>query len=185
VTVEGHQRGGNPVPSGPPQDVGLEVDQTTPEIFEGRPISSSLIREAILAGRLDTAGYLLGRPPAVYGTVVKGDRRGTRLGFPTANLELHHAIRPPGGVYAAEVPLDGRLFKAVVNIGTRPTFRQDGAEVIEAHLLDYPGGDLYGRNLEVRFLARIRDEQKFDGPDSLKKQIGADIQVAREIGARS
>jgi riboflavin kinase/FMN adenylyltransferase len=164
------------------REVGLEVAQTEPEIFEGRPVSSSLIREAILAGRLDQAGYLLGRPPAVYGTVVRGDRRGSALGFPTANLELHHAVRPPGGVYAAAVPLDGTLYKAVVNIGTRPTFRQQGGEVIEAHLLDYRGGDLYGRNLEVRFLARIRDEQKFDGPDSLKKQISADIQVARGLG---
>lgn len=164
------------------REVGLEVDHAEPEMFEGRPVSSSLIREAILAGRLDQAGYLLGRPPAVYGTVVRGDRRGGTLGFPTANLELHHAVRPPGGVYAASVPLDGKLYRAVVNIGTRPTFRREGVEVIEAHLLDYPGGDLYGRNLEVRFLARIRDERKFDGPESLKRQIAADIQVARAIG---
>ena len=164
------------------REVGLDVARTEPEIFEGRPVSSSLIREAILAGRLDQAGYLLGRPPAVYGTVVRGDRRGSALGFPTANLELHHAVRPPGGVYAAAVPLDGTLYKAVVNIGTRPTFRPHGGELIEAHLLDFRGGDLYGRNLEVRFLARIRDEKKFDGPDSLKKQITADIQVARGLG---
>jgi len=69
----------------------------------------------------------------------------------------------------------------VVNIGTRPTFRENGAEVIEAQLLDFSGGDLYGRNLEVRFLSRIRDEQKFDGPDSLRKQISADILKARGI----
>jgi len=143
------------------REVGLEVDHAEPELFEGRPVSS---------------------PPAVYGTVVRGDRRGGTLGFPTANLELHHAVRPPTGVYAASVPLDGRLYRAVVNIGTRPTFRREGVEVIEAHLLDYPGGDLYGRNLEVRFLARIRDERKFDGPESLKRQIAADIQVARAIG---
>jgi len=163
------------------RDVGLAVRHSEPELFEGRPVSSSLIREAVLAGRLDQATYLLGRPPSVYGTVVKGDRRGTKLGFPTANLELHHAVRPPGGVYAAEVPLDARVYRAVVNIGTRPTFRENGAEVIEAHLLDYTGGDLYGRNLEVRFLDRIRDEQKFDGPDSLKRQISADILKARAI----
>ena len=164
------------------RDVGLEVRHSEAEIFEGRPVSSSLIREAVLSGRLSQATYLLGRPPSVYGTVVKGDRRGTPLGFPTANLELHHAVRPPGGVYAAEVPLDGRVYRAVVNIGTRPTFRKDGAEVIETHLLDYGGGDLYGRNLEVRFLSRIRDEQKFDGPDSLRKQISSDILKARGIG---
>jgi riboflavin kinase/FMN adenylyltransferase len=164
------------------REVGLQVRHSDPEIFEGKPVSSSLIREAVLAGRLDQATYLLGRPPAVYGTVARGDRRGSALGFPTANLELHHAVRPPGGVYAAEVPLDGQVYRAVVNIGTRPTFRSNGAEVIEAHLLDYEGGDLYGRNLEVRFLGRIRDEKKFDGPDSLKRQIAADIQVARGIG---
>lgn len=163
------------------RDTGLEVRHSEPEIFEGKPVSSSLIREAVLGGRLDQATYLLGRPPAVYGTVVKGDRRGTKLGFPTANLELHHAVRPPGGVYAAEVPLGGKVYRAVVNIGTRPTFRENGAEVIETHLLDYKGGDLYGRNLEVRFLGRVRDEQKFDGPDSLKRQINADIEVARRM----
>jgi riboflavin kinase/FMN adenylyltransferase len=167
------------------RQVGLEVRHSEPELYEGRPVSSSLIREAVLAGKLQEATFLLGRPPAVFGTVVKGDRRGSQLGFPTANLELHHAVRPPGGVYAAEVPLDGKLYRAVVNIGTRPTFRENGAEVIEAHLLDYKGGDLYGRSLEVRFLARVRAEQKFDGPESLKKQIAADITAARALESRT
>ncbi len=167
------------------RQVGLEVRHSEPELYEGRPVSSSLIREAVLAGKLQEATFLLGRPPAVFGTVVKGDRRGSQLGFPTANLELHHAVRPPGGVYAAEVPLGGRLYRTVVNIGTRPTFRENGAEVIEAHLLDYKGGDLYGRSLEVRFLARVRDEQKFDGPEALKKQIAADITAARALESRT
>jgi riboflavin kinase/FMN adenylyltransferase len=164
------------------RDVGLEVRHSDPEIFQGRPVSSSLIREAVFAGRLEEATFLLGRPPSVIGTVVRGERRGTKLGIPTANLELHHTVRPPPGVYAAEVPLEGRVYRAVVNIGTRPTFRENGAETIEAHLLDYAGGDLYGRVAEVRFLARIRDEQKFDGPDALKRQISADIDVARRLG---
>jgi riboflavin kinase/FMN adenylyltransferase len=163
------------------RDVGLEVRHSEPEIFLGRPVSSSLIREAIFAGKLDDAKFLLGRPPSVIGTVVRGDRRGTTLGFPTANLELHHAVRPPTGVYAAEVPLDGRTYRAVVNIGTRPTFQKNGAETIEVHLLDYAGGDLYGRVAEVRFLARIRDEKKFDGADALKRQITADIARARQL----
>lgn len=161
------------------RDVGLEVRRSDPELFQGRPVSSSLIREAIFAGRLEDAAFLLGRPPSVIGTVVRGERRGTALGFPTANLELHHAVRPPTGVYAAEVPLEGRIYRAVVNIGTRPTFRQNGSETIEVHLLDYAGGDLYGRIVEVRFLSRIRDERKFDGPEGLKRQIAADIDVAR------
>jgi len=163
------------------RDVGLEVRHSEPEIFQGRPVSSSLIREAVFAGRLEDATYLLGRPPSVIGTVVRGQRRGTALGIPTANLELHHAVKPPPGVYAGEVPLEGRVYRAVVNIGTRPTFHEEGVETIEAHLLDYPGGDLYGRVAEVRFLARIRDEKKFDGPDALKRQISADIDVARRL----
>ena len=163
------------------RDVGLDVRRSDPELFQGRPVSSSLIREAIFAGKLEDATFLLGRPPSVIGTVVRGARRGSTLGFPTANLELHHAVRPPTGVYAAEVPLEGRVHRAVVNIGTRPTFQQNGAEVIEVHLLDYSGGDLYGRVAEVRFLKRIRDEKKFDGPEALKRQISADIDVARHV----
>lgn len=161
------------------KEIGLEVRHCEPEYFQGQPVSSSLIREAIFAGRLDDARFLLGRPPSVIGTVVRGDRRGLALGFPTANLELHHAVRPPAGVYAAEIPLEGRSYRSVVNIGKRPTFKAGGVEGVEAHLLDFAGGDLYGRVLEVRFLARLRDEMKFDGPDALKKQIHADIDKVR------
>ena len=163
------------------RDVGLEARRCEPEYRDGRAISSSLIREAIFAGRLEEAAFLLGRPPSVHGTVVPGDRRGSALGFPTANLELHHAVRPPAGVYAAEVDLDGRTCRAVVNIGTRPTFRSEGAETLEAHLLDYRGGDLYGRALEVRFLRRLRDEKKFGSVDELKAQIQADIVSVNEM----
>jgi riboflavin kinase/FMN adenylyltransferase len=161
------------------RDLGLAVRRCEPELFEGRPVSSSLIRDLIFAGRLEEARGLLGRPPSVIGTVARGDRRGTAIGIPTANLELHHAVRPPAGVYAADVPLDGRLHRAVVNIGTRPTFKEQGVETIEAHLLDYRGGDLYGRVLEVRFLRRLRDEKKFEGVDALKAQIAEDISRAR------
>ncbi len=164
------------------RELGLEVRRCEPEIRGGRPVSSSLVREAVFAGRLEEAAYLLGRPPSVHGTVVRGARRGTGLGFPTANLELHHAVRPPPGVYAAEVPLDGRSFRAVVNIGTRPTFGREGAEALEAHLPDFRGGDLYGRALEVRFLRRIRDERKFDSVESLKERIRADVEESRRDG---
>lgn len=164
------------------RDVGLDVRHSEPEMFKDRPVSSSLVREAIFAGNLADATYLLGRPPSVIGTAVRGQRRGSTLGFPTMNLELHHAVKPPPGVYAAEVPLEGKTYRAVVNIGTRPTFQQNGAETIEAHLLDFKGGDLYGRVAEVRFLSRIRDEKKFDGPEALKRQIHSDIEVARRLG---
>ena len=161
------------------RELGLAVKRCEPELFEGRPVSSSLIRELIFAGRLDEARRLLGRPPSVIGTVVRGDRRGSAIGIPTANLALHHAAKPPGGVYAADVPLDGRVFRAVVNIGTRPTFKEGDVETLEAHLLDYAGADLYGRVLEVRFLARLRAERRFEGVEALKKQIAEDIERAR------
>ncbi len=159
--------------------LGIEVRQCEPDRFRGRPVSSSLIREAIAAGRLEDARTLLGRAPSVAGTVARGDRRGTSLGFPTANLEIGGSVRPPAGVYAAEVAVDGRDYRAVVNIGTRPTFHENGVETIEAHLLDFSGGDLYGRVLELRFLWRVRDEMRFPGPAALKKQISDDIALVR------
>jgi riboflavin kinase/FMN adenylyltransferase len=165
------------------RELGLAVRRCEPELFEGRPVSSSLIRELILAGRLDEAKRLLGRPPSVIGTVARGDRRGSSIGVPTANLELHHAAKPPGGVYAADVPLDGRVYRAVVNIGTRPTFKAGAPETIEAHLLDFGGGELYGRVLEVRFLARLREEKRFDGVEALKAQIARDIEAAKNLNA--
>lgn len=159
--------------------LGLEVRNCEPEHFRGRPVSSSLIREAISAGNLDDARFLLGRAPSVIGTVIRGERRGAKIGFPTANLALERTVRPPRGVYAAEVPLEGKVYLAVVNIGVRPTFDSSGGEVLEVHLLDYPGGDLYGRVIEVRFLGRVRDEMKFAGPDALKRQIEADVAGVR------
>ncbi len=163
------------------RELGLEVRHCAAEQFQGRPVSSTLIREAVLAGRLEDARFLLGRPPSVIGTVIRGTRRGTPLGFPTANLDLQHAVRPPRGVYAVEVPFEGRPWRGVANLGTRPTFGGEGGELLEVHLLDFPPADLYGRVLEVRFISRLRDEQKFGGVDDLKRQIAADIDLARRL----
>ena len=165
------------------EQLGVRVRKCEPERVKGRHVSSSLIRETILDGRLDDATFLLGRLPSVIGTVVRGARRGSAIGFPTANLELHHAVRPPTGVYSAEVPLEGKTWRAVVNIGTRPTFTPEGGEVLEVHLLDFPARDLYGRVLEVRFREKIRDEKKFSGPDELKGQIRSDIEYAKRLGS--
>jgi riboflavin kinase/FMN adenylyltransferase len=161
--------------------LGLQVRRSEPELHQGRPVSSTLVRDAVFAGRLDEAAYLLGRAPSVIGSVVRGDRRGTALGIPTANLELHHTVRPPAGVYAAEALLEGRAWNAVVNIGRRPTFKAGEAEVLEVHLLDFPPRDLYGRVLEVRFRSRLRDERAFGGVDALREQIGKDIAGARAV----
>jgi riboflavin kinase/FMN adenylyltransferase len=161
------------------KDLGLEVCRSDPEWVDGRPVSSSLIREAVAAGRIEEAGRLLGRPFAVVGPVVRGDRRGSGIGFPTANLELGEAVCPSSGVYVADARVDGGVCRAVANLGTRPTFRPGGPELLEVHLLDFPGGDLYGRTIEVRFLARLRDEQKFSGVEDLRRQIERDAEAAR------
>lgn len=145
---------------------------------DGRVVSSSAIRDAVARDDLDAAAELLGRPPALFGTVVRGDGRGRTLGWPTANLDLGGELRPSRGVYGAAVTLDGKAWPAVVNIGGRPTFHPEGdaADAVEAHLIGF-AGDLYGRALEVRLLGRIREERRFPGADALKEQIARDVET--------
>ncbi len=143
----------------------------------GRGISSTVIRAAISEGRLDDAAEMLGRPVSLLGRVERGDERGRRLGFPTANLALHHELHPPRGVYAGNVEVDGVRYRALVNIGVRPTFDGPACELVEVHLLGFEG-NLYGRVLEVEFLRRLRDERRFESPDALTAQIRADREAA-------
>ncbi len=152
----------------------------------GRAVSSSAIREAVGLGELERAAAMLGRPPSLLGTVVRGEGRGRRLGFPTANLDLHHELRPPVGVYAglvlrrpAAAEAGAPLLPAVVNVGRRPTFGP-GELLVEVHLLDW-SGDLYGEVLEVFFLACLRGEEAFAGPEELARAIDGDVARARKI----
>jgi riboflavin kinase/FMN adenylyltransferase len=151
---------------------GPEVDRA------GCKVSSSAIRMAIAGGRLDDAAAMLGRAPSLFGTVVHGDGRGGRIGIPTANLDLHQELLPPRGVYLATCAVDGEPYRTVVNIGLRPTFGGGAADTVEAHLLDW-SGDLYGRDLELVLVRKLRDERKFDGAEALVAQIRADIAEAR------
>lgn len=150
-------------------------------VGEDRPVSSTRIREMVAAGDVTGAAATLGRPHELWGEVEAGDGRGRSIGVPTANLTIPGGMAVPGGgVYAATVGRSAaEVIPAVVNIGTRPTF--DGrVETVEAHLLGFDG-DLYGETLRVRFVARIRDEQRFDGTDALVAQIREDIAVAQEL----
>lgn len=164
-------------------ELGLRATRAEVEYFKGRPVGSTLIRELIQSGQIEDANKLLGRDFTISGKVVKGDERGKSLGFPTANISFDpQELRPPSGVYASKCLLDGVEYKTVVNIGTRPTFQTgDSREWIEAHLLDYTGGDFYGRFLEIRLVSRLRDEKKFKTTEALKKQIHKDIQLVREM----
>jgi riboflavin kinase / FMN adenylyltransferase len=164
---------------------GFEARQAGRITLGDRGVSSTEIRAAILHGDLDLAAQMLGRPVSVLGTVIAGDGRGRELGWPTANLDLHHEVRPPRGVYGCEVEIEGTRHPALVNIGVRPTFQKvapsdassweerDSTEHIEVHILGFRG-DLYGRDLEVLFLTRLRDERTFSGKDALLAQLAAD-----------
>ena len=150
----------------------LEVD--------GEIVSSSHIRGLVLAGEVDQAARFLGAPFQLRGEVVHGDERGRRLGFPTANLIPNEALACPGhGVYAClangEVP-------AAVSIGVRPTFQTGRGELIEAYLIDF-AGDLYGSELRLDFIARLRGERRFDTPEALISQMHTDVARTREIVA--
>ncbi len=143
-------------------------------------ISSTMIREALWRGEVETARSLLGRSYQVEGVVIHGDHRGRTIGFPTANLQIwDEQIIPANGVYACRVQLGGETFMAVTNIGNRPTFGGDSIR-IEAHLLDFER-EIYGQTLRLEFVAFLRGEQKFSGIEALISQIQADAQRGRSI----
>ncbi len=151
----------------------------------GETYSSSAIRRALREGRPRDAARGLGRWWCVEGTVRRGEARGAKLGFPTANLELGDYLEPALGVYAVKAALEsgGPWFRGVANLGHRPTFGGGGV-LLEVHLLDFEG-DLYGKELQVEFVDYLRPEKKFDGLDSLKAQIAADCEAARQVLAKS
>ncbi len=147
---------------------------------QGR-ISSTTIRENLRLGRVREASSMLGRPYEIWGTVVKGAGRGARLGFPTANLQVSNELVPAVGVYVTQVECDGVPIGSVTNIGFRPTLTPgtDPLPLVESHILDFDG-NLYGRQLRVRFLKRLRAEEKFGNVEKLQHQVQRDIQNARD-----
>jgi len=163
-------------------ELGFQVESVPPVESGGRPISSTAIREAITRGRLEDAACLLGRPFSLYGTVVSGAGRGRRLGYPTANLDLHNATLPPDGIYATYLFADGSPLPSGTSVGRQPTFPEAGHEesVVEVYAIDREL-DLYGRDVEVQFVRRLRDQSVFAGADELREQIGRDVAAARAI----
>ena len=162
------------------QEGTLEVRTPPPVLHRGRVISSTAIREAVARGDLEEAAAMLGRPFSLFGTVVRGAERGRSLGFPTANLDLHNEAIPPDGVYATVTALSSAALPSLTYIGRRPTFEgAQGRRMVEVHILDH-AGDLYGRDLEVRFIKKLRDEFRFPTPDALVEQMRADRQAALE-----
>jgi riboflavin kinase / FMN adenylyltransferase len=153
--------------------------EEVPEVrLRGQRISSSRIRELLAAGRVNLARRMLGRPYGVEGRVVRGAERGRMLGFPTANLRPQNRVIPQSGVYITATLIEGLWRRSITNIGTRPTFEDAAAQSsIETYVMNWTG-DLYGDVVRVRFLQRLRGEQKFASIDELKRQIARDRDLA-------
>jgi riboflavin kinase/FMN adenylyltransferase len=161
------------------EELGFGVEIIPPHTVAGEVVSSTRIRELIARGDIREANRMLGSNFFMLGKVIHGHARGKSLGFPTANLEITQDLYPKEGVYAATAIVDEQRYDGVVNIGTNPTFG-DEKLAVEVFLFDYHG-DLYGKELQVALVDKLRDEQTFPSVDALVRQIGQDIQKAKEI----
>ncbi len=161
-------------------ELGFRVDTISPFNINGEIVSSSLIRQSIQEGKLNKVSQLLGRTYSIGSHVIRGQGLGAKLGFATANLDIHSLVLPPRGVYAVEVKLNGEKRLGLANLGVRPTFEDQNPQMnMEVHILNFQG-DLYGQWLEVFFLDKIRDEIRFKSPQELSGQIKRDISNVKE-----
>ena len=157
----------------------FEVIGIPPVKINGAVASSTAIRRAVEAGDFEKAAEMLGREYTILGTVTHGDGLGKKIGFPTANLSAHSEQFPPNGVYAAEAKVDNEIQRGVINLGVRPTISAGASErVLEIYLFDFDR-DIYGKDIEVRFLKFLRPEKKFENVDALVAQIRRDVDEAR------
>ncbi|MBI1823125.1 MAG: bifunctional riboflavin kinase/FAD synthetase [Nitrospirae bacterium] len=160
-------------------EFGFHVEIIPPVVLKGQMVSSSLIRNFLLEGKVQEANRLLGRPYQIEGTVVAGEGRGRKLGFPTANILPGDKLIPGNGVYAVRAEKKSETFSGIVYIGTQPTF-ENALRQIEVHLFKN-GGTLYGEELKVDFYGKVRNEMKFPDREALIQQITRDIVKAKEI----
>ncbi len=178
----GHNRAGNlSLLEKMGKQLGFDVHGLSAVSLDGKIISSTKVREAISIGNIELASQMLGREYSILGSVVRGDNIGSKIGFPTANVDVGGLVLPPNGVYAAHIVVKKAMYNAVLNIGVRPTIKQSVPQKrCEAHLLDF-NSDIYGEEVEVIIQKKIRDEVKFKSLQALKRQIQKDIQEARKI----
>jgi riboflavin kinase/FMN adenylyltransferase len=146
-------------------------------------VSSSTIRTLVTEGNLKKASDFLGYNFYIEGQVKEGERRGRQIGFPTANLETDWDILPKIGVYATLAYVEGTKYQSITNIGYRPTFGQNEL-LIETHIFDF-NEEIYKKRIKIEFVDRVRDEQKFNGPDALVEQIKKDVEKVKEILSRN
>jgi riboflavin kinase/FMN adenylyltransferase len=180
----GHERSGNfSVLRTLGQRYGFRADKIDPVRYKEFVVSSTRVRRLVTEGRMDEAGALLGHQFYIDGVVVEGKRRGREIGFPTANLKTENELLPPNGVYATTVTIDGVVHPGISNIGVRPTFGDSTNTTVEAYVMGY-SGDLYGQQVRLGFVQRLRDERKFEDVDALRAQIEADRRRAERLFAQ-
>lgn len=162
--------------------MGFDVEVVEPVRIDDVLVNSTVIRTLVQGGELDQAAAFLGRPFSLFGTVVEGATRGRRIGYPTANVDPHNEVVPPSGVYAVGVRLDERELNGVLNIGFRPTFEDPNevSQAVEVHIFDFDES-IYGRELEVIFVRKLREEQRFESVELLREQIARDVLEARRV----
>ena len=158
---------------------GYEVESMASVTVSGQRVSSTAIREALAAGRLDFAARLLGAPYSISGRVVPGERLGRTLGFPTANIRIRHNRPPLLGIFAVRVHgIEPEPLSGAASLGVRPTVESRGVPLLEVHLLDFQR-EIYGRHVRVEFLHKLRDEQRYPDLEELRKQIAIDVENTR------
>ncbi|MBI5076100.1 MAG: bifunctional riboflavin kinase/FAD synthetase [Nitrospirae bacterium] len=165
------------------EEFDFKVNEVEQIFLKSELISSTKIRQLLSTGEVEHAAELLGRPYAITGIVIKGDSRGKTLGFPTANIASKHAIIPADGVYAVKLSARDTCHDGIVNIGLRPTFDTKSL-AIEVHIFDF-NEDLYGEEVTIFFIKKLRKEKKFDSADALIAQIGKDIAEAKTVLAEN
>ena len=162
------------------RDMDFSVTVIPQVVINGEAVSSTAIRNALAEGDMERVHNMIGRPFSLHGCVIPGEGRGKELGFPTANLEINsEQALPADGVYATRAYIDGKAYQSMTNIGQRPTFG-GGERVVEVYIPDYHG-DLYGCELKIDVVERLRSEKQFDTANELKKQLAEDIKQGRTI----
>ena len=159
---------------------GFEAYKVEPVRYKEFVVSSTRIRRLITDGQVDEAGALLGHHYALTGTVQQGAGRGRTQGGPTANVKTENELLPPDGVYATTAMIGGVIYASITNIGVRPTFESNGERTVETHIFDF-SSDLYGNELSVAFIARLREERKFTDAPALKAQMNDDFAQAKSL----
>jgi len=163
------------------KEMGFTVEVASPKKIDGEVVSSTAIRNALAEGDMHRVTRLLGHPFSLHGKVTTGEHRGVGMGFPTANIAVDtRQALPPDGVYATRAYIETQTCPSMTNIGRRPTFGNDNERTVEVYILDY-SSDIYGKDLKIELIERLRGERKFDDIEALKSQITEDVKRGREI----